>query len=125
MRELIRETPDSRPIGVIFIKGLHRKTPLFKREIAGSDLKGRNYSDIRFSFYIPYVQRIKCVVYSYGVIPLALDYAFISFHRRGEGPAVFQAEDLFHQGRITLLPDNKGGRGVCFSPDIVNDRSKG
>lgn len=121
MRKLIKETPDSRPIGVIFIKGLHRKTPLFKREITGGDLEGANYSDIKFSFYIPYAQRIECVVYSYGVIPLSLDYSFISFHRRGEGPATFQAEDLFHQARILPLPSGNG-MSVKFSPDIINNR---
>ena len=40
---------------------------------------------------------------------------------RGEGDAVFQAEDLFHQARILPLPSGKG-LGVKFSPDIVNNR---
>jgi len=109
------------PLGAILVTGRHRRDTLAKKLIMPHDVVPDTYTDIRFAFHVPHAQKIECVVYSNGTAPLCLDYAFISFKGRGEGDAVFQAEDLFHQSRILPLPFGKG-RGVKFSPDIINNR---
>ena len=108
-------------LGAILVTGQHRRATLTKKIISPHDLIPGTYTDIRFTFHVPRAQKIECIIYSNGTVPLCLDYAFIAFRGRGEGDAVFQAEDLFHQARILPLPSGKG-TGVKFSPDIVNNR---
>ena len=109
-------------VGAVLITGRHRKNTFLERKIRAGDLMAEGYADIRFIFRIPHAQKIECIVYSNGRVPLCLDYAFIAFKGRGEGPAVFQAEDLFHLAPVSPLPSGKG-EGVCFTPDVLNDRS--
>jgi len=111
-------------LAALLVTGRHRRVTLTKREISPEDLKGGEYSDIRFAFHVPSAQKIECVVYSNGKASLCLDYVFIAFRGKGEGPAVFQAEDLFHLAPTRPLPDGSG-MGVRFSPEVLNDRGVG
>ena len=112
----------SATVGAVLVMGRHRKDTLVMKVLTTGDLVPDAYTDIRFVFHVSFAQKIECIVYSNGTIPLCLDYVFIAFKGRGEGPGVFQAEDLFHQAYVLPLPEG-GGKGVRFSPDIVNDRS--
>ncbi len=112
---------DEATLGAVLITGRHRRNTLTMKVISTSDLIPDTYSDIRFTFHVPHAQKIECVVYSNGTVPLCLDYVFIAFKGKGEGDAMFQAEDLFHQARILPLPSGNG-MGVRFTPDIVNNR---
>ncbi len=116
--------PGTKPLGALLITGRHRRETFLEKEIKLEELKEGTYSDIRFSFHVPSAQKIECIVYSNGTAPLCLDYAFIAFRGRGEGPAVFQAEDLFHQAPVRPMPDGNG-TGVRFSPDVLNNRGIG
>ncbi len=109
------------PLGVILVTGRHRRVTLMKRFISPDRVSPGVYTDIRFEFHVPSAQKIECIVYSDGGAPLCLDYVYIAFRGQGEGPAVFQAEDLFHLAPTLPMPGGKGW-GVRFSPRILNDR---
>jgi len=112
----------SATLGAVVVMGRHRKRTLVMKVISTGDLKPDAYTDIRFAFHVHFAQKIECIVYTNGTVPLCLDYAYIAFTGRGEGPGTFQAEDLFHYAPVRPLPSGNG-KGVRFSPDVLNDRS--
>ncbi len=113
--------PPDTPIFSLIIASNHRKEILYQKEITARDLPVKGLYLLKFFFKVDTAKQIECIVHVKGTTSLLLDYLFFAFEGEGEGDAVFEAEDLFHQAEIVSSPFGKG-KCVRFTPLIINDR---